>query len=463
MSTAPVQLYVLDPAFTNRNIPSAPFFHNAGGIAKLSSRGLSYFSTPCAITDPRITTTRSVAWAPETRAICLVDQSVYGEFVTALTMASASVTAALFGIIDILAFNYSPGILAATLETTITENSELSPYYQANTLTIGGATNLGTIYSSDLTTTSITCPTKVGFVLNVPSGSSTLSYAITVWLDNTTFLNNYTNSTITDVIPPINYSDLLSLPFSTTTGTMTSVAATAAFTQPLINTAIMATEPSGYAAYVAKVYDGTTIINVTFGITYVGQIPTFSAMRAAILAAVEASGVGTTAQWQIRIPELFIQSRIYLIPLWDQTVSSGGGTVYTGIASPNQMLAKASSVLGAEPVGSLVSQYGQILTAAYDLLPIVAVPDSITQPIDSLQTLYPTYQAYAPTNPAFLYMATATQNFATLLNTALPVAAGLATNTAFPVIIDGPMSYISFTQQFTEFCILTKSFYLSQV
>lgn len=459
MSATPVQLFVLDPAFTNQAIPTPPFFHSAGGIASLSSRGLGYFVQPYLIQDSRVASTRNVAWAPETTSACLVDNTEYAAFLAAMAVASSAVSAALFGIIDILAFNYNHTTSVKTLEALLVGNTNLAPYYAPTTLTVAGATNIGTVYQKNLSTVAVTCPIQVNFVLLVPSGSSSLSYAITAWIDNASFLEAYANSTITAVVPPTDYTDLLTASFATTSGTMATDAANGAFAQPLINTAIRNTEPSGYAAYVAKVYDGAAVLNMTFGIVYTGQVPSFAAMREAILAAVTASGVGNAAQWQVRIPELFVQSRIYLIPLWDQTITSGSGTLYAGISSPATMLSKAATALGGTAANTWVTQYGQILMAAYDLLPLVATPDSITQPSDSLASLYPTYQAYAPNNANFLYMSADAQAFATTLNTVLPIAAGLATNTAYPTIIDGSLSYISFTQNLTEFCVLTKSYY----
>ena len=457
MTTTPVQLYVLDSAFTNRLIPTPPFFRSPGGLAQLSERGLSYFQTPYQIRDPR--TTRSVSWAAVTKPSLLVDHAVYADFLAAIAATSANVSVGLFNIIDRLAFLWDPSVTTATIESSLLADSTISPYYQAGSFSISSATATGNVYAANGTALPYTGPTKVNFVFTVPSGSGSLTYAITAWLDNTTFLTSYANSSIIAVVPPTNYSDLLNQAFTTTTPTMATLAYGANFKQPLINTAAQSANLSGYANYTARVVSGSTSLNMSFGIAYVGQVPTFADMRTAIREAVESSGFGNPLLWKARIPELYVESRIYLVPIWDQLITSGSGTLYAGIASPVVQLNKAATALGSTNASTLVSTNGELLTAAYDLLPIVAVPDNTTQPFDNLGTLYPTYQAYAPTDPSFVYMSSDAQAFASMLNMALPVAKGVTTNPTYPVVTDGPLSYVSFTQSMVEFCILTRVFY----
>ncbi len=463
MTTIPIQLFLLDTAFTNRAIPNPPFFSSSGGIAQLSSKSLSYFQTPYVINDPRNPTQRNVLWAPETSPAVLVDNADYNNFVLSVANSPSAALAAFFGIIDILAFNYNANTPTVTIDALIVGSPNLASYYQAGSLALGPNTVSGLVYESNNTTQSITCPAKVSFIYTPTVGGIVESYAITCWLDNATFLANYANFNIIEIIPPIDYNDLLNMSFSTTSATLANDASIASFNQTLINQAIQTAEPSGCVSYVAKVFEANNSISMAFNIFYTGQVPTFAAMRTAIRTAVESSGSGTPASWMLRIPELYVESRIYLIPIWDQKITSGSSTLYAGIASPNTMLNKAQLAMGSSAPSVLVNQYGQFLTAAYDLLPIIAVPDSITQPSDSLLAMYPTYQAYASTDPNFAYMSADAQAFATLLNTILPIAAGVVTNPVYPPIVDGTLTYISFTQNLTEFCVLTRQFYGQQL
>ncbi len=460
MSTS-VNLFVADPAFTNTAMPYVSRL-NAGGIATLSQLGLSYFVDLSVDQDDRVPTARAVAWAATLPSSILVDSSFYQQFITDLSNAPDTIRQSVFAILDRILYNSTA---STPTETFLTTDASAKITYVPGSFTPSSSNVTGTVYSTAVPAgVPYSCPAFVLFSVTIPTGSVSTQYDITAYADNATWLKDYPNSTIQAVVPPVDYNDLLTA--SLTTSLVNLFSATSA--SALLNSAILspsldATPSSGYIVYRATVIDtdGTTTV-APFNILYKGAVPSQLAIRAAVKAAVLASG-GTAAQWQARIPGLFVSSRYYLVPLWDLTQTTPGSKIFSNIVNIATITAKVERVLAILD-RSVITQYLEILEASYDRIIIASVPDvSGTDTTTSLNSIYPSYQCYGATDANFSYMSTDTQSFALALATVLSVAVGNVTNTAYVPIQDRNLEYISFTEAEVEFCVITQNGYTTLV
>lgn len=462
MSTS-VSVFFYDPVFINHSVPFQSHL-SVGGVGLLSAKGLSFFSQLEQLTDTRTPSTRLVDWAPTSTdsPSLLLDAQFYSQFQLDLTNAIQSDRDALFTILDAIFYHHG----TTSLETYLTTNPSASLLYKPQSLQLSTTTVTGTYYTgSPVTPTPINCVSYAEFSIVIPQGTTSVQYDLTVYIDNATWIAHYPNSTVVAVAPPIDYNTLLNTPLATTTANLFSTASNVsqlnyASLYPQLDTA----PASGYINYFVTVYDpdGSHTL-APFNILYRGAVPSQLQIRQAVLSSVLGSGIGTSAQWQTRIPELFVNSRYYLIPLWDNTFTLGNQSIYKGFVSTSRFLSIAQTILPATN-NTVIAATTEVFEAAYNRIVLVSVED-ITDPskFTALSSVFPSYQAYSSTDTNFAYMTTATQNFATALNKVLAVASGNTVDPTMYITTDRGLQYISFTQNQIEFCVITQTGYIAML
>lgn len=457
----PVNFFVHDKAFLDQRTAFQSVL-GSGGIAHMNQTGFSFFVNGESFVDARSPSSRAVDWTAVYPAEILVDNSYYASFVSALSAAPQNIRNSIFSIIDRVFFNSSN---TASMETFLSTDSVASLSYVAKSLVLSTTEVTGSYYPSTANAAAVpySCAPYAQLSVLIPSGTSNIQFDLTIYVDNATWISDYPETTIIAVAPPIDYTTLLTSPLATATQNMFVTASnTANLNYSSLQAAIGSQPPSGYVDYQVKVYDTDgTVVLAPFNMAYKGAVPSQLQIRAAVKNAVLNSGVGTQTLWKARIPDLFVNTRYYLIPLWDQTDTENDQTIFDGIYNLSTVIAKAQKILPAMD-STVLSAACEIFEVAYNKMFLVSVADidAVNEYI-SLLSIFPTYQSYTPTsgNANYQYMAADAQTWSATINQILAIAAGAQSSTTMVPTTDKGLTYYSFTQNSTEFCVITPDSY----
>ena len=460
MST-PVYAFVWDRSFIN---PSTEFISllEEGGIGRLSQNGLSFFNDLEVLKDTRSPTSRDISFTTNYTSSLLVDNYFFSSFVSALNDLSSTQLGYIFQIIDALFFKTYSSI--SDLETYLTTTTGVSDFYVANSVTETQTEVTDTVYPvGNSTGEAFSTHPQMSVTLNIPSGNSTLQFSITFYCQNQYWINNYPESNILGVAPPLSYEDLLSLPLNTTNANILSTASsTATLNYTSLTNDISSETASGYLSYEVKINDtaNNTTVVAPFNILYKGTTPSLQDIRTAIKNAITQSGVGTTPEWKQRIPELFIQATFYLIPLYDVNSQLVNQVLYPSIVDVSTAISRVSMILPLLGT-SYINQNLEIVSANYEgiMMACIGEPMANGNTPKSLLQMHPDYQNTSSTSTAFNDMPSDTQQFCLDLSECLTIAFGNGTSTIYFPQKDQNLTYVSFISNEYEYCVITKECY----
>lgn len=458
---ATAQLFVIDQAFTDYKDPIHQIL-NTVDVARPSTKALSYFNDVSLCKDTRAAASRQVNWNGDTVPSFIFDDKVASDFATALKAVDSKYVGDIFALIDRVAFYVQTGDNATVLDTALQALDGVKDIYVAGSLSYPSATSAAAAYQADGTTVNVTCPTYFYAELFLPIGSTPTQFGVTFWISNAAFEAGYSISTIISVVPPIDYTTILSASLTDNQSNVFSVATKSSnLNYATINAQIDAVNASGYLTYLVTLHDtsGATL-SIPFNLLYKGSEPTTLQISDAIQAAVLASGVGTQADWEARTPELFVVSRFFLIPMWDETIVRAGGTI--AYQSLTNILTASAKITALFPSSEYKNQLNLIdlMLSSYNRMFVVSVPD-INNPTGS-QTLaaqYPDYQCYGSTDSNFALMTTATQQFVNDLSDTLAVASGKTAPTTQRLVTSSGLEYYAFSEGSSEYLVMTMASY----
>lgn len=462
--TTSVNLLVFDPAFSNARSPVHQYI-NTGDVAQLSSKSLSFFTTVFDGTDTRDPSTRTVNWSATTSPSIYFDDSVSPDFATALNGTDTGTLNALYALIDRVIFDHQTSDTQTALDQILTNDAVIGKIYVSSSLELSQDTATATVYLQNGNTVTLAVPTYAYVMVTIAVGTTPQTFGITLWASNSAFIASYPVSTIVAVVPPMDYATLLTGPLVTESANIFTVAAQAAtLNYKTLYPQLDAVNESGYMTYPVTVYDSSgNSTQAIFNILYKGQEPSSLQVSEAIQAAVLASGTGSKTAWQARIPELFVVSRFYLIPVWDNTIARPDQVAFASIMNTVSIEAKVKKIFSS---GTYLNQIPlvDVLVAPYNRMPVVSVPDINNPPGSStLMQMYPDFQCYGSTDANFAYMRTATQKFSNDLTDALAVASGNTTASTQRMVTTNGMTFYVFTEGSTEFFVMTPQTYTAAI
>lgn len=451
-----VHLFLHDPMFVNQE-QSFRVAIDAGGVCRLSGAALSYFNDLYTVRDSRAARTPGPSVATPTRALLLADRYHEAAFLDLLALVPGAQRDQLFAILDRLVFNHNPATSVASLDAALSADAAYA-VYTPGSLTQATTRHTGIAYLAG-GTHSFQCPDWVGFRVTLTQGGVTSAVDLKVWVDSQAFYDGYPLSTVMAVVPPLGYDQVLNAPLTGAAGSsaLVTAAASATLNQSLLAADIRTQDASGYLTQLVRLYDAqNNTLLVPFNILYKGAVPDRLTCRLAIRAKALVSGYGTETQWRQRIPELYIDSQIYLIPQWTTTTNLPDQVVHPSVMPIKAALEAAKLVLPAVD-DEFLADHMEALSAAYNTMMVLVVPNPANAPEKrSFLALHPTYRDFASHEPGYAYMAEATRRFALALNTLLPMAAGLGPVEGYALQTDNGLTYIPFDVGFTEFCVVTK-------
>lgn len=457
-----IEAFIADPAFVDQSKPiNGIYVDEAGKVAALTPKALSYFNQPAVFEDKRAANTRATNWFAETKPAVFIDKQIYSSFVTTINGLSDPITTGFFKLVDRLLFNYASGTTHAALEEALVNDADIAEIYVPDSFELSSTIVEGDLFYLSGTTGTVNIPAFTKFSLTLPTGSGTTTYVITLFASVDAWLAGYDVSTIAKVVPPLTYERLYNASlinavdniFSTATLTATLSYNT---TQSLLGNVSV----SGITEYNAVLVDGSgNTASVPFNIIYKGRSPTLSEIREAIRNELLASGIGTAAGWEARIPGVFVAGRFYIVPYWDMSYTKPDQVIFPSIMDYQTLGTKVNKILESTGFGD-IAEYTDILPVYYNKMTAAAVPD-LTGVVDiqHLSAVIPDYQSYSPDEENFVYMTEDTREFAQQLNSILAIDSGAQAPGVFIPITENLISFYSFVVGKYEICVVTKLCY----
>lgn len=282
-----------------------------------------------------------------------------------------------------------------------------------------------------------------------------------IYLKKSDFAANYPYVTILRVTPPYEPT-LLVDPAALVETVNTEILNTASgYIFGQMNKEQVARDQSGTHQFSTKyVINAQRNIQVVFGVTYAGaKLPTSLECRAAIKDFLIAETSISEEELKPVFPELFIEARYYLIPLWDRYTPLADREVYPSINrwySIGDVVKKCFKTYDEE----FIQNHLELFTNAQNKMLSVALPDELNKEEHfSLLNEYDTYQDYSTQSAGWKYMSAETQEFAGKLIRCMAVATGDSTSKEFEKATEGVMVFYVFLTGVAEFYLLTKNSY----
>ena len=290
--------------------------------------------------------------------------------------------------------------------------------------------------------------------------SSTNQFRLHVWLSSKSFGSEYPYTTITSVIPPCDPSLLGTPTLLSQQGVITLLQSSSSYIFSDMHAETLARDQNGVCIFKTKyVMDGQTTIQLPFALPYRGaHEPDNLECRQAIKDYLLANTDLTPGDIQSLFPELFIDSRFFIIPLWDLYSETCDRRIYNSIYSYQKILEKITAVFGHHDT-TYIETYLEFLTNAQNTMISICLPDELNTGNTSILAQHPTYQNYATSSSGFRYMDALTQEFAALLYRAFAALIGEASTVEFTTTeLDGS-TYLVFTNGMSEYLIMTRESY----
>ena len=278
-----------------------------------------------------------------------------------------------------------------------------------------------------------------------------------LWISSQAFASQYPFVTITNVIPPYDLNKLTDPGTLSKLGNLTVLEASSSYIFNKTNLELISKDQNGIYTFNTKyVIDTRTVIYIPFALPYCGaKVPSSLESRRAIRAYLNENSTLSNAELEAIFPEVYIDNRFYLIPIYDDFLSRAGKDFYASIWNPQQLIDRAH-LLYTDVEDEFIDERLELLTNAQNKMITLAIPDPNNSEVFSIKAEFPTYQDYATTDAGFRYMDAEAQEFGAKLARAIAIVNGLASSNEFTTTTVGDLNYIAFSQGKAEYLILDK-------
>jgi len=312
----------------------------------------------------------------------------------------------------------------------------------------------GTLTSTE-NNTPITLRMSNWFEFSFNMNEDTLTFK--VWVSNRAFATQYPHVTITNVIPPYDLNKLIDPATLSKLGNLTILEAGSSYIFNKTNLELLSRDQNGIHIFTTKyVIDSRTAIYIPFALPYCGAtVPSSLDSRRAIRSYLEANTTLIPAELEEIFPEIYIDNRFYLIPLYDEYTARAGKDFYASVWNAKHLLDRAYTLYPEVDV-EFINEKLEILTNAQNKMIALALPDPNNSEVFSIRASFPTYQDYATTDAGFKYMDGDAQEFSAKLARAVAIVNGLSSSNEFTTTYSGDLQYVVFSQGAAEYLILDR-------
>jgi hypothetical protein len=276
-----------------------------------------------------------------------------------------------------------------------------------------------------------------------------------IWFNKSLFKSEYPESTIINIVPPLDLQTLLNP--SGLTDPINSAILSKKWSDSLLQPELTNRDQTGMYLFETRyIYNGNTYMAV-FSLIYRGRCPDSLEARNAIAEYLLNSGVGSRAIWEIILPDIFYHSAFLLIPFYDNITKLTNADIYPSIIKGTDLIEKINTVT--ELIARATDPYREIMTAAYEKY-FVGVAPADTNLYSSLLTIHPTYRDFSTTDNGWSEMTSNTREWSVKLNQALSVAAGETNILTFAKIESGGLNWVNFVYDHVSYLVLDINSYL---
>lgn len=282
-----------------------------------------------------------------------------------------------------------------------------------------------------------------------------------IWLKLAAFKSDYPYTTITKVISP--YSPKLLIDSASllqaTNLDVLSTGSNYIFDQT--DTEMASRDQNGVYIYKIKyVISSSVSRTLPFALAYCGaKAPSSLDCRSAIKNMItEAVSISDDALKEI-FPELFIDSRFYIVPMWDVYSQLTDRDVYNSILSIAVMNRRSETIF-TDYEKSFRESHLELLTNSQNKMFSICMPDALNTTHMSILEQHPTYVDYSSQTVGWKYMTEATQEFAGKLIRCMAVLNGETASDEFLSVEESNKQYLVFTSGESEYFVLTKDSYM---
>lgn len=464
-----VEGFLVDQAFIDRTqTVHGMLSSDPDQICAFTPNGTTYFNTPVKLTDNATANTRALAWVSSTSSSLIVDTAVFPLFSALVGELSDEQQAAIFRVVDRLAFRNNPNVSTSTLDNELSLDATLTGLYVSGSAARSAIFTPATVYLDNATTYPCSVPNFVQFDMSFTVGTTQTVVTFIVYLNCDSFTQNYSMSTVKVVVPPLPYDTLLNAPVKSSVGNVFSTATmTANLAYATQKQTISRNTISGELTFNVTLVDGADRVDVPFTLWYKGKAPTISQIRDAIRSDIINSGVGTQSAWQARTPGLYIIGRFYLFPMWDKTVAKSTTVLNQAIIENRDITTVNRTAMAAAGLSVDIATESQF-QSGYNGLVILVVPDKSYVPMDTSQVgstyltdYFPDFQTCTSSEPIYALLDTNTQTFISRLNIILAKASGATSTDTSTTTTENKLVYYSITVGEIELCVITKACYLA--
>lgn len=339
------------------------------------------------------------------------------------------------------------------------ENTSTFNGYVANTYLHDVESGETTIHTTDKDTT-ITLKNWISFEFK----TSKTTFKVHLWLSLSAFRKEYPYTTITSVIPPCDPQSLLTPAVLLQKGVINFIQNSSALIFSGINTETVARDQNGVYTFATKYNIGTGVnVQLPFALPYKGaSVPSNLECRQAIKAYLETNTTATEEEIEALFPELFVENRFFIIPLWDMITELTDRTVYNSIFKRKEIEERIPYLLSNYET-SFRYNYLEYLLNAQNTMLSLSIPDALNAGYFSILDQHPTYVNYSTQSAGFRFMDALTQEFAGKLNRCMAVLNQESTSDEFVINTIDDLTYLTFSCGKSEYLIMNKVSYMKLI
>lgn len=369
-----------------------------------------------------------------------------GDDLTAVNSMNAMEQQRIFNVIEYITYGTISSDNISDINTELVSNPTKYLGYVANSVNISTARSVVMIYGG----LNVHRLAPQYFTFKFIIGNFNIEFKI--WFNKTKFKSEYTESTIINVIPPLDLNALLNP--SSLSDPINSAILSKKWSDTLLQPEITNRDQTGMYLFETRyIYNGTTY-QAVFSLIYRGRCPDSLEARNYISNYLLNCGIGTKALWETLLPDVFYNSAFLLIPFTNNRTTLTNADIYPSIIKANDILDKINSVTAL--IERATDPYREIMTAAYDKYFIGIAPADINES-SSLLALHPTYRDFSTTDTGFAEMAAKTREWSVKLNQALSVAAGESNILSFAIVEINGLEFVNFVYDYVSYLVMTKS------
>lgn len=281
-----------------------------------------------------------------------------------------------------------------------------------------------------------------------------------LWISNEAFSKQYPYVTITSVIAPYDLNVLTDPAALLQLGVLRILQNSPTYVFSKTNLETISRDQNGiYTFNTTYVVDGRTSVTIPFALAYCGaKTPSSLDCRAAIRNYLETNTTLVPDDLKILFPDIYVNCRFYIVPLYDKYTSRAGKDYYPSVWNINTLSSVATKVYS-EYTEEFRVTYLEALTNAQSKMVLLALPDPNNDSLFSIRDAHPTYQDYSSQEAGFKFMDGTTQEFSVKLNEVMAIVNGISTSGLYQQTESSGNNYVVFAQDTAEYLVMTRDSY----